>query len=655
MNHQPITATVWATAVLPLASLYFLGAPCPARAQGNPANPGKASAAIQAKLDALAAEGEPVTPFAAGEEGDLTAAFDRERGLTVYLASDGASESYEEIRQLAREAGVEAYGFSEQLGSFELTAVTPSLLLAIDTREDILYFEEGGQLAADLEITPFNADAQDTHEVGQLRQRHGVSGAGMTAGVWDGGLVLAQHVEFQGRVRAQDSGSPGSHATHVAGTIAAKGEEPAAQGMAPEATLHSYDWYDDLDELAVAVGAGVAVSNHSYGRVRGWYRNRKAARWEWHGDPTVDPQEDYRFGKYGGLSRAFDQVARTHPGLTIFKAAGNDRNDDPRAQPGWNGKHWVPAVGKWSSDSRRADGFDDGGFDTLGDVAVAKNVITVGAIEDITGHRPRPEDVRVTSFSGWGPTDDGRVKPDLVANGADLYSPTVKRKLDGSYYLDQYVRMPGTSMATPVASGIAVLLNELAVRQRTPDCLQPSDSCDPGTLHSDELKAVLIHTAMSPNPGPSYRTGWGSPLADRAGDVVAGEAGVLLRNRVTDGGFEWRGEGRAGRSVRVTLVWIDPPGSPNLQGLDDRTPVLVHDLDLLVTSPGGDAHYPWSLDPERPAMAATRNAPNRVDNVERVDVAEEDVVDGVWKVTVSAPAAAEGQEFALVIGGLEGE
>ncbi|GAI49400.1 unnamed protein product, partial [marine sediment metagenome] len=80
-----------------------------------------------------------------------------------------------------------------------------------------------------------------------------LTGSGITAGIWDDGGVLTTHQEFGGRVTRMDGSTfPSDHATHVAGTLIAKGEVSAAQGMASEAVLQSYDWNDDGAEMAGA-------------------------------------------------------------------------------------------------------------------------------------------------------------------------------------------------------------------------------------------------------------------------------------------------------------------------------------------------------------------------------------------------------------------
>jgi hypothetical protein len=62
------------------------------------------------------------------------------------------------------------------------------------------------------------------------------------------------------------------------------------------------------------------------------------------------------------------------------------------------------------------------GFDCLPQSQVAKNTLIVGAVNDVTIDPYGNADVSAASFSSSGPTDDGRVKPDVVANGVALTS-----------------------------------------------------------------------------------------------------------------------------------------------------------------------------------------------------------------------------------------
>ena len=120
-----------------------------------------------------------------------------------------------------------------------------------------------------------------------------ISGSSMNIGMWDDAPVLDTHQEFDGRVINYDTGEASSHATHVAGTIIARGFDHDASGMAFEATLHSYDWNNDLSEVASAANNGLLVSNHSYGAAAGWLWNLyEDDKWVWLGDPSINETQE---------------------------------------------------------------------------------------------------------------------------------------------------------------------------------------------------------------------------------------------------------------------------------------------------------------------------------------------------------------------------
>ncbi len=76
-------------------------------------------------------------------------------------------------------------------------------------------------------------------------------------------------------------------------------------------------------------------------------------------------------------------------------------------------------------------------------------VITMGA-SDFFDH--------IASFSGSGPTRDGRTQPSVVAPGVNVVS-TVPPGLEQPNYIDSYyAKASGTSLSTPVAAGLAALL-----------------------------------------------------------------------------------------------------------------------------------------------------------------------------------------------------
>jgi len=284
----------------------------------------------------------------------------------------------------------------------------------------------------------------------------GANTAGELA-MWDAGAIMTSHQEFGGRVTVADA-SPDVHyhAHHVAGILVAAGVDPNAKGMSFAAYLHGYDWTDDELEMAAAGASGLLVSNHSYGWVTGWQWSPSSEAWYWYGDVEVSTVEDPGFGFYAGGTEWWDEIAHDAPYYLIVKSAGNDRNDyGPEASdPGhwyWNAdiEDW-----DWSTDLREFDGQATSGFDTLPYRGNAKNVLTVGAVHDIPGGYTQPSDVAMSTFSSYGPTDDGRIKPDIVANGIELYSTYVESDTS-------YASFSGTSMSGPNAAGaIHVLASE---------------------------------------------------------------------------------------------------------------------------------------------------------------------------------------------------
>lgn len=326
-----------------------------------------------------------------------------------------------------------------------------------------------------------------------------LTGSGITLGEWDGGGVRTTHQEFGGRVTQKDSpSSTGGHATHVAGTLIAAGVYSDAKGMSYQANLDAYDWNSDQAEMAAAASAGLRASNHSYGYHAGWvYNGLGDDNWAWWGDPPIDPTEDWKFGFYSPDDQNLDQIAYDAPYYLIVKSAGNDRGDGPTPGTGhwvWDGS-WV-----WSTDGRDFDGYDCIPYEGVG-----KNILTVGAVNDIPGGYTNPSDVVMSSFSGWGPADDGRIKPDIVGNGIGLVSTY-------STSDNSYAPGSGTSMASPNVCGSLGLL------------IQHYQGLHGGSsMRAATLKALVIHTAdeAGPTDGPDYMFGWGLLNSNKAAEVIS--------------------------------------------------------------------------------------------------------------------------------------
>ena len=121
--------------------------------------------------------------------------------------------------------------------------------------------------------------------------------------------------------------------------------------------------------------------------------------WYWHGDVRVSVVEDYFFGFYSFQARQWDDLAYEHPAYLIVKSAGNDRKRYGCRQGKW---HYVMVNLDWieSEAVRNSDG--DDGYDSLSHAAVAKNVLTVGAVADLVGGYTDPASVIMTEFFQLG-------------------------------------------------------------------------------------------------------------------------------------------------------------------------------------------------------------------------------------------------------------
>ncbi len=466
----------------------------------------------------------------------------------------------------------------------------------------------------------------------------GLSGLGVTVGQWDEGPVLPTHQEFGGRVTYLDDAAGASdHATHVAGTILSDGIVATAQGMAREARLHSYNWNDDSAEMAVAAADGLALSNHSYSFVAGWQPDYSGGLWAWFGDESISATEDWLFGFYLQESADWDQIAVNGPNYLIVTSAGNDRADGGPA-PGTTHLVWNASDSSWVPSNAIRN--PDGDFDSLpGGMGVAKNVLVIGAVEDIPTGYGDPSDVVMTPFSAWGPTDDGRIKPDLVANGVALYSTLASPPA-------AYGSLSGTSMAAPNVTGSAALLQQ-HYRQTHGGSLPLAAT----------LRALLIHTAdeAGADPGPDFGFGWGLVNTAAAAEVILQdslERGTIQELVLYDGGVyraEVTSDGVA--PLKVTLAWNDPPGAVLAPQLNPATAMLVNDLDVRVTRESdGQVAYPWRLDGAQPYLAAGQGD-NTVDNVEQVFVPLPAPGDYTVMVTHKGPLLAGTQDFSLVITG----
>ena len=474
-----------------------------------------------------------------------------------------------------------------------------------------------------------------------------LDGSGVTVGVWEAGdTIYAGHLDLTPRVtvEAGQTANNDDHAVHVAGTIGASGVNVAnAEGMAPNANITSWDANNDINEITNAANSTgapgqptpIQISNHSY--------NLDGMGWNDAGDDYTNNQG--LFGQYTVDAQAYDNIVH-QAGLIMVKSAGNERNDDwdnVTAILGVVSPPVPPSPPPPPGDCFQG-GFTQGGVaiaaDCIGPFGSAKNVITVGAMDGAAN---------IAVFSSYGPTDDGRIKPDLMAQGVDMHSLACNcfddRDGDG---VDDVPNsntanrlLGGTSMSTPVVSGISALV------------LEDADDLNL-TLTPAGMKALLIQTAQDvqgigqATVGPDYATGWG--IADAEAAIRLLRRGGLTQGTLYDPEYAvttrpfYIAAGTA--EVRVTLTWDDPPGTPGGQ-------ILKNDLDLRLIAPNGTEFSPWILDPANPGNAAVINGGNDdVNNVEQVLVRSTmpGFMPGIWTAQISAEPEnflQPPQEFAL--------
>ncbi|PWA07153.1 S8 family serine peptidase [Flavobacterium psychrotolerans] len=426
-----------------------------------------------------------------------------------------------------------------------------------------------------------------------------VTGLGMVAGVWDGAKVKNTHQELTGRVTLSDAASTFSeHSTHVTGTIIGKGIKPTSRGIAYQASVLSYDYASDTDEMISFANKGYLVSNHSYG-----YTPANLPNW--------------LFGSYDDSSVASDDIAFTFPYYQIVKAAGNDREDTSLSQV--NNKF---------------------GYDLLTGDANSKNVLTVAAVQNLPLYIDSG-DVIISSFSDFGPTDDGRIKPDISAKGVDVYSCISSNN-------SSYGSLNGTSMATPAITGMILLL------QKHYNNLNPNKF-----MLSSSIRGLICHSAREAgnNMGPDYEFGWGLANTMQAAEIISNRNGntildenILNKNQV----FTKNIYINSVQDLSVSICWTDPAGIANSADVeDDRSPRLINNLDLKIIK-DGEVFYPWKLNPDDPSAAATRDSDNEVDNIEKVQI--DNAQPGTYTIQVTHKGTLKGdlQSYSLIASGTSG-
>jgi PKD repeat protein len=367
-------------------------------------------------------------------------------------------------------------------------------------------------------------------------------GTGMKILIRDDGMI-GPHIDFTGRLDQHLCPTPntfGSHGDMTSGIICGSGNiNPNNKGHAPGADLYIVDYKADFLDSTMRLHKdyGVMVTSTSYsdGCNKGYTNN----------------------------AQTIDQQLFANPNLIHVFSAGNSNSTDC----GYGaGNQWANITGGHK----------------MGKNAIACANLGADAIIDTTSSR--------------GPTTDGRIKPDIAANGRNQLSTDIN---------NTYQIGGGTSAASPSVAGC---LTQLYHAYKT---LNNNTNAE-GAL----LKAVILNTANDLGPkGPDYRFGWGI--------INSYRALKMLEDKRYESGKIDQGENKkhvlsipAGtKQVRVMLYWADPSAAVNAKT------ALISDLDLLVKDPSGVVNLPYILssaaDAKLLSQPATRGA-DHLNNMEQV-------------------------------------
>lgn len=415
----------------------------------------------------------------------------------------------------------------------------------------------------------------------------GLTGKGQFVAMADTGVdtgnLLTLHVDLRPVVAkgyalgigAKEWADPQGHGTHVCGSVVGMGAASSGRlkGGAFEATmLPGSIWSPIMDNLAFP-----SDFNKLFGPS---YQDGARVHTNSWGSPRA-------FGEYDAFASSVDKYVWEHPDFMVLFAAGN------------------------SGEDKNADGRIDA--NSIGSPGTSKNVLTVGASENLLavggiqkpigqlrdgdkkwGVEPIKSDMLsnnpngMAAFSSRGPTTDGRLKPEIVAPGTNIVSTRSHHPRASTLwgiYDEEYVYAGGTSMATPLTAGAAVVTRQYLMERAGVDA--PSAAL---------IKATLMHSAFDmypgqygfgtgqelPKPRPNIHEGYGRVDLDTLTTLADHTAFVDEKDGVSTGGNKEVSFSLGnGKGLRATLVYTDAPASPS------AGKALVNDLDLEVVDPSG--------------------------------------------------------------------
>ena len=434
--------------------------------------------------------------------------FDRETSPQEFIVQFQKDIPSDLANYILRQNHLEIISTTPSTCSFQIYA-TPNILERLLQHPAILYAE----LPPETYPEDSNGSANVRANTLQLASGGPLNGQGVHIAIGDDGFI-GPHIDFQGRAIQSEIevDQDGAHGDMVAGILAGAGNlHPDNRGVASGATLHLFSGFEAVEKAeALYLEKNVVITSTSYGD--GCNRG------------------------YTTFTQLADRQIYDNPPLMHVFSTGN------------------------SGDQDCGYGAGSGWGNITGGVKVGKNVLAVGNVS--------AED-EIVYNSSRGPANDGRIKPDICANGDGQQSTAPN---------NTYQTGNGSSAAAPVVSG--VLAQMVQAYRETHNNSNPSSAL---------LKACLLNSAEDlGTPGPDFVYGWGRVNARRAMEALTEEqyfSGEVDQSNEQDFSLtipEGVGE------LRIMLYWHDVAGSP----ASNRS--LVNDLDLKVLQ-NGNISLPWTL------------------------------------------------------------
>jgi len=295
-----------------------------------------------------------------------------------------------------------------------------------------------------------------------------------------------------------------------------------------------------------------------------------------------------------------------------------------------------------SAGNNGSDGYSNGLHPSLdkltGNKNCKNNLVVANANPTVHPLTGALTGLTINSGSSQGPSDDGRIKPDIAADGTNLYSTLETSNT-------AYGTFSGTSMASPSVAESLILLQ------------QHYNNLHASYMKASTLKGLVCHTAYddASNIGPDPWFGWGLLDTNASADLITkanNTPNTAVINELamtnTSGTYSIDVVVTNPQTLKATICWTDYQGNSQNNQLNSSTPALINNLDLRIIK-GAETSFPWKLDLANITSPAIKGD-NNVDNVEKVEV---DNASGTYTIQVSKKGLIFGgtQNYSLIISG----